>query len=306
MTIADERAAATTRHGVPPLDETRLRHAFVEVDAGVRLHCVELGEGPLVVLLHGFPDFWYGWRRQIPALAAAGFRVVVPDLRGYDLSDKPPGVRAYGIRTIVRDVATLVERLGEPRAHLIGHDLGAGVAWAFAMTHPERLGRLAVLNGPHPQRLLASLRRPSQLAKSWYVFFFQLPWLPEWWLARDGYATLVRAIRDEPTRPGAVTEDDVARYREAWSQPGALTATVRWYRAMFRPGTAVPMRRVDAPTLVLWGEADPHLGAELAAPKPELVPSAQVVRLPGASHWVQHDEPTRVNDALVAWLGKRS
>jgi pimeloyl-ACP methyl ester carboxylesterase len=291
---------------VPDLDLGLLRHSFVEVDAGVRLHCVELGEGPLVLLLHGFPDFWYGWRRQIPALAAAGYRVVAPDLRGYNLSDKPRGVRAYGVRTLARDVASLVEGLGEERAHVVGHDMGAGLAWATAMTHPERVARLAVLNGPHPERLLSAMRSPVQLAKSWYVFFFQLPWLPEEVLQMDGYAMLVRAIRDEPTRPGAVTGEDVARYRKAWSQPGALTAEVNWYRAMFRSGTAVPTRRIETATLVVWGEADPHLGSELATPNAELVPNAHVVRIPGASHWVQHDAPERVNEALLDWLAGRA
>src|SRR5438309_622169 len=164
-----------------------LRERDIEVEPGVVLRCVESGEGPLVLLLHGFPDFWYGWRRQIPALAAAGFRVVAPDLRGYDLSGKPAGVRAYGIRTLALDVATLVEKLGATRAHVVAHDWGAGVAWAFAMTHPERLDRLAILNGPHPERLLRGLRDPLQLAKSWYMFFFQIPWLPEEILRMDDF-----------------------------------------------------------------------------------------------------------------------
>jgi pimeloyl-ACP methyl ester carboxylesterase len=289
-------------HSVPPLDPETLRQAFADVGSGVRLHYVELGEGPLVLLLHGFPDFWYGWRRQIPALAAAGFRVVAPDLRGYNLSDKPGGVGQYSVRALAQDVARLIDGLGERRAHVVGHDWGAGVAWCFAMAYPDRLARLAVLNGPHPERLLSAMRRPAQLAKSWYIFLFQVPWLPEQALARRGYATLVRAIRDEPTRPGAVTNEDVAAYRSAWSQPGALTAMLNWYRAMLRPGSAAPLRRIDAPTLVLWGEADPHLGVDLATPKPELVPNARIVRLAGASHWVQHDEPERVNDALVEWL----
>jgi pimeloyl-ACP methyl ester carboxylesterase len=279
-----------------------LRRSEVEVEPGIRLHVVESGVGPLVLLLHGFPDFWYGWRRQIPALAAAGFRVVAPDLRGYNLSDKPSGARAYGIRTLARDVASLIEQLGETRAHVVGHDWGAGVAWAFAMAHPERLARLAVLNGPHPERFLRGLRDPAQLVKSWYMFLFQLPWLPEEVLRMDDFGMLARSLRDEPTRPGAVTAEDIARYREAWSRPGALTGMLAWYRAMFLPSARVEMRAIDAPALVLWGDADPHLGSALATPAPELVPNARVVMIPGASHWVHLDAPERVNAKLIDFL----
>jgi pimeloyl-ACP methyl ester carboxylesterase len=279
-----------------------LRHAEIEVAPGIRLHYVEAGEGPLVVLLHGFPDFWYGWRRQIPALATAGFRVVAPDLRGYNLSSKPPGVRDYGIRTLTEDVACLIERLGENQAHVVGHDMGAGIAWTFAMAHGERLARLAILNGPHPVSMVRGLRDPVQLAKSWYMFFFQIPWLPEQVLRMDDFGILARSIRDEPRRPGAVTQEDVARYREAWAHQGALTAMIGWYRAMFRPSTHVGIRPIDAPVLVLWGEGDIHLGPALAAPPRDLVPNARLVMIPEASHWVQHDAPEQVNEELVAFL----
>jgi pimeloyl-ACP methyl ester carboxylesterase len=283
------------------LDGAPLRRGEAEVEPGVRLRYVEAGSGPLVVLLHGFPDSSYGWRRQIPALAAAGFRVVAPDQRGYGLSDKPAGARAYGIRRLADDVAALVAALGESRAHVVGHDWGAGVAWAFAMRHPERLARLAVLNGPHPERMLKGLANPVQLAGSWYMFFFQLPALPERRLARDDYAILARAMQGEP-RPGLVTDADLAVYREGWSRPGALTSMVHWYRAMFLPSARGPMRPIEAPALVLWGDADPHLGASLARPRADLVPNARVVMIHGASHWVQIDAAERVNAELVAHL----
>jgi pimeloyl-ACP methyl ester carboxylesterase len=285
------------------LADIELRDGYADL-AEARLHYVEAGEGPLVVLLHGFPEFWYGWRYQIPALVAAGFRVVAPDMRGYNLSSKPAELAAYEPRRIAGDVRELIAERGEPRAFLAGHDWGAAIAWVTAMAHPEVVERLAILNVPHPRRMLEALSRPNrQLARSWYMFFFQLPWLPEqavragdWWFFRYGF--------EHDARPGAFTPADVDRYREAWSQPGAATATINYYRASLRSrppraggGGLVP---VQAPTLVIWGERDRHLGAELAEPSPEDVPNLErVVRLPDASHWVQHDEPERVSGLLI-------
>lgn len=274
-----------------------------ELDSGgVRLHYVEAGEGPLVVLLHGFPEFWYAWRRQIAPLALAGFRVVALDMRGYNLSEKPTDVRSYGTRTLVEDVARLVRACGEKTAFIVGHDWGAGVAWAFAMAHPEMTTRLAVLNGPHPERLLAAMRSPEQLAKSWYMFFFQLPWLPEAVAKLDDYELFIRSLREEPTVPGAVTPYDLGVYRESYAIPGALSAMLDYYRAMFRPGTAPKLARVEAETLVIWGEDDPHLGRELATPPSDRVPHARVEYIAHASHWVQHEQPKRVNELLIAFL----
>ncbi|MFT3765385.1 MAG: alpha/beta fold hydrolase [Minicystis sp.] len=281
-----------------PID---IKHHHVDV-GGVRLHVAEAGSGPLVVLLHGFPEFWYTWRHVLPALARAGFRVAAPDLRGYNLSDKPEGVSAYGIRALAADVDGLIRALGAERASVVGHDWGAGAAWAFAMAYPERLDRLAILNGPHPQKMLEGLRRPAQLLKSWYMFFFLLPALPEVALREGDYAILQRSFREEPIRAGAYTEADLARYREAWSQRGALTAMVNYYRAMPLPSARVPMRRIDAPVLVLWGDGDPHLGRDLAEPPPDLVPHARVEHIADASHWVHHDQPERVIDELTRFL----
>jgi pimeloyl-ACP methyl ester carboxylesterase len=278
-----------------------ITHHFAQLGA-VRLHYVEAGEGPLVVLIHGFPEFWYTWRRLIPVLARAGFRVVAVDLRGCNLSSKPAAVRAYGIRALVEDIAGLIRSLGAERASVIGHDWGAGVAWALAMQHPELITRLAVLNGPHPQRLITAMRSPAQLAKSWYVFFFQLPWLPEAIAGRDDFAFLLKPLRDEPLRPGAYDSADLARYVEALRQPGAVHAMFNYYRAMFLPGTSVDMRPIEAPALVLWGERDIHLGRELAQPDRALVPRASVVYLPDATHWVQHDCPERVHELLLEFL----
>jgi pimeloyl-ACP methyl ester carboxylesterase len=283
------------------VDESVLQHRYAEVEPGVRLHYVTLGAGPLVVLLHGFPEFWYAWRWQIAALAAAGFRVVAPDQRGYNLSDKPAKVSAYGVKRLVDDVAALIEACGEEKAFIVGHDWGAGVAWSFAMSRPEMVKRLVVLNGPHPERLLKAMRDPIQLVRSWYMFFFQIPSLPEAVARLDDFAFLLKPLREEPTNPEAFSREDLARYVEAFAQPGALTAMIDWYRAMFR-GTAVPVRRTDVEALVVWGEKDRHLGRDLAKPSAELVPNARVVFLPNATHWVQHDEPARVSAELIAFF----
>ena len=283
------------------LETTRLRDGYAELDE-VRLHYVEAGEGPLVVLLHGFPEFWLAWRFQIPALAESGFRVVAPDMRGYNLSSRPEGVAAYDIDRLTADVAELVHERGAQRALLAGHDWGAAVAWATAMNHPETVERLAILNVPHPRRMAQGLRTPRQLAKSWYMFFFQLPWLPEQ-VVRARRWQLLRAGFEHDARPGAYTEADIERYIEAWSQPGAPTAMINYYRAALRqtPGRiATRLRPVQAPTLVIWGERDRYLGAELAEPACDDVPNLEaVVRLPNASHWVYHDEPERVSQLLV-------
>lgn len=270
----------------------------------VRLHYVEAGEGPLVVLLHGFPEFWFAWRRQIPPLAESGFRVVAPDLRGYNLSSRPAGVAAYGTELLAADIRDLIRERGADRAFLVGHDWGGSVAWATAINHPESVERLAILNCPHPRRLLQALRRPRQLARSWYMFFFQLRWLPERLLSAAGYRALRRAFGE--ARPGAFTDQDIAHYVEAWSQPGATTAMLNYYRASFRQRRQTRERSgaVAAPTLVIWGERDRHVGPELAEPDPADVPNLErVERLPDASHWVQHDEPERVGELLIEFFG---
>jgi len=279
-----------------------MRHAYANL-GHLRLHYVEQGAGPLVVLLHGFPELWYSWRHQIPALAEAGFRVVAPDMRGYNLSDKPKGVRAY--RTEALDIDALIRHLGHDRAHVVGHDWGAGVAWMVAMRHPERVERLGILNVPHPLRFLRGLTTLRQLRKSLYIFYFQIPWLPERTFRAKGFANLRHILRNEPVRPGAFSDEDIERYVEAMSRPGALTAAMSYYRALFRRNllrVRRELRRIDHPVLVIWGTQDRHLGAELAELDPSWVPDCRVTRIPDASHWVQVDRPERVNALLLEHL----
>jgi epoxide hydrolase 4 len=286
------------------LADIDLRDGYADLGE-VRLHYVEAGpaDGPAVILLHGFPEFWYGWRHQIPALAAAGFRVIAPDMRGYNLSSRPPEVSSYRGRRLAGDIRDLLRDRGASRAYLAGHDWGAAVAWVTAMAYPEEVERLAILNAPHPRRMMAALQRPGkQIARSWYMFFFQLPWLPEhavragdWWAFRHGF--------ERDARPGVFTPADIDRYRGAWSQPGGAAAAINYYRAALRRSPSRQsgeLRPVTAPTLVIWGERDRYLGAELAEPDRADVPGLErVVRLPDASHWVQHDEPERVSALLI-------
>jgi pimeloyl-ACP methyl ester carboxylesterase len=267
----------------------------------IRLHYVEAGEGPLVVLLHGFPEFWYEWRHQIPALAAAGFRVVAPDMRGYNLSDKPEGVERYRVELLVEDVAGLVRHLGAERVHVVGHDWGGIVAWYFAMLRPELLDRLVVLNAPHPAAFAREIVKPDQMLRSAYAGFFQLPAVPELALRAGDFALLERVLRTEPARPGAFTDADVERYKEAFAQPGALTASLNYYRAFARRDKPA-VRAIAAPTLLVWGEKDPHLVVRLTEGLEEWVPGIRVERIPEASHWVAVDEPERVNRLLAGFL----
>jgi epoxide hydrolase 4 len=279
------------------------RHADV---GEVRLHYVEAGEGPLVVLLHGFPEFWWAWRHQIPALVDAGFRVVAPDMRGYNLSDKPQGVRSYFVEKLAADVAGLIEACGESRASVVGHDWGGGVAWAFAMYHPEKLARLAILNCPHLDTMTVALAtNPRQLRRSWYMFYFQMPRIPEESIRAKDFAVLRATLRDDPVRPGAFTPADIERYVEAAAQPGALTAAINYYRALTRRSPLAlrrTFRPIVAPTLVIWGQQDRHLGPEVAEPDRMWVHDCRVARIPEASHWVQADAPERVSELLVEHL----
>jgi epoxide hydrolase 4 len=283
-------------------DRTDLREGYAEV-GDVRLHYVEAGDGPLIVLLHGFPEFWFGWRLQIAPLAAAGFRVVAPDMRGYNLSSRPAGVAAYSAEQLAADVRGLIRERGADSAMLVGHDWGGTAAWTTAMNHPEVVDRLAILNAAHPRRLSQGLRDPRQLRKSWYFFFFQPPGLPERRVRAGDWRFFKRFLRD--ARP-PFTPEDIDRYVEAWSQPGAATAMLNYYRFAVRQSpkkAEAQLRPISAPTLVIWGQGDRYLGPKLAEPDRDDVPNLdRVERLPGASHWVHHDEGERVTRLLISFF----
>ncbi|MEF8852216.1 MAG: alpha/beta hydrolase [Haloarculaceae archaeon] len=271
----------------------------------VTLHAVTAGPagGPPVVCLHGFPEFWYGWRHQVPALADAGFRVVAPDQRGYNRSDRPDGLDAYTLDPLSGDVVGLLDALGYGDAHLVGHDWGAAVAWHTALHHPDRVRRLVPMNVPHPAAYEAALPwNPRQLLRSWYVLSFQFPGASERaWSAADW--RLLRWFVDTSTREGTWAEPVLDRYREAWSRPGAFSAMLDWYRALVRREPAKPPSwTVEVPTLVLWGVADPYIVPELADASVEYCADGRLERVESATHWLHHEVPRRVNDCLVEFL----
>jgi epoxide hydrolase 4 len=266
-------------------------------------------DGKLVLLLHGFPDFWYGWRHQIAPLAQAGFHVVVPDQRGYNLSDKPNGVPAYQIGRLAKDVIGLLDALGVQEACIAGHDWGAAVAWETAMRYPERVKKLAILNVPHPDVMQRHLRGSwGQMRKSWYIFFFQIPWLPEAMLSGRGYGNLIQLLK-RSGKAGTFDERDLPAYIQAWSQPGALTAMINWYRAVLRGGVTSTglvekkgARRVKPPALILWGKRDVALSSEMVQPSLELCDQGRLVFFDQATHWVQLDEAGAVTHHLLEFF----
>jgi epoxide hydrolase 4 len=294
---------------MPTLPVSQLPEAWEHGAAtinGCRFHYVAAGMGPLVILLHGFPEFWYSWRHQIPALAHAGFHVIALDLRGYNDSDKPVGVHNYRVELLIADVAGLIRQVGAGPAIVVGHDWGGVIAWLLAMVHPELVDRLIVLNAPHPLAYLRELRRPAQWLRSLYIAFFQLPWLPEQVLAAWDYALVEWLLRRQPVQGGAFGPQDIRRYKTALARPGALTAALNYYRAALRYGGAAlkDLRPIMIPTLLLWGEQDPYLSIRLTEGLRGWVPSLNVIRLPEASHWVQNDVPERVNELILAFLRK--
>ena len=279
---------------------------------GIAFHALADGppDGPLVLCLHGFPELGRSWRHQLPALAAAGYRAVAPDLRGYGRTElRGP----YDLRTLVDDAEGLVAALGRAQATVVGHDWGGAVAWSVAALRPSLVERLVVLNCPPPHDLArAMLRSPAQLRRSWYIFFFQLPRLPERRMAANCAEVVARALVGGSHRRGVWSLDELAAYRVAFARPGRAKAAIDWYRASFRrsvrPRRRRPLPLVEAPTLVLWGTEDRFLGRELAAPdrlRRSLADGNEptVVLIDDAGHFVQNEAPERVNDELLRWLG---
>lgn len=278
--------------------------SFIETN-GVKLHYISQGEGSLMLMLHGFPECWYSWRYQIPEFAQ-DYHVVAPDLRGYNESERPQAVSAYAITELVKDVKGLITGLGYDRCVLVGHDWGGAIAWQFAYAYPEMVERLIVMNLPHPAKFAEGLKTPQQLLRSWYIFFFQIPLLPEWLLQQDDYRAIGRAFTEMAVDKSAITEADERVYRNAAAKPGALTAMLNYYRQAF-PDILLNLDQqqwgvLDIPTLMIWGEQDTALGKELTYGTDDYVSNLEIRYLPDASHWVQQEKPQRANDYMREFL----
>jgi pimeloyl-ACP methyl ester carboxylesterase len=283
-------------------DEMTLNFEYITTN-GIRLHTAMAGpaDGEPVLLLHGFPDAWFGWEAQIGPLADSGFRVIVTDQRGYNFSDKPKGVASYQMDILVEDILGLADTLGYDCFHLAGHDFGAMVSWNLAMRYPERLKRLAIANVPHPKVMKQFLRlHPKQMLKSWYAFFFQIPGLPEWAVRQKNWQFLISAM------PADFTEEERNRYRQAWAQPGAMTGMINWYRATLRSmGRSKVSSIITVPTLILWGRQDPHLSYEMAPLSVDLCEKGRLVTFEDATHWVLHDKPKEISRLLSEHFSKK-
>lgn len=287
-----------------------IAHGYADVN-DIRLHYAEAGSGEyLVILLHGFPEFWYSWQKQLQALGGK-FHVVAPDMRGYNLSDKPSHIEDYKIDKLVSDVTGLIDHFGAKQAAIVGHDWGAGVAWAVAQKHPERVSKLAVLQVP-----IAAAWRDNmslkQLLRSWYMFFFQIPGLPEWLIRQQNYRSIERTFTEKVTRKNSFTSEDIELYKVAARQPGALTGAINYYRAnvfdrLFarKQGASVNSSngRVRVPTLFIFAEQDFAILPETVRGLEKYVDAYyREVRIPDSGHWVQNEAPEEVNAALLEFL----
>lgn len=277
---------------------------------GLRFHVKELApthagaKKKLALCLHGFPESSYSWRYQMQLLADEGYRVWAPDLRGYGETDRPERVADYALTTLADDVGGLIDAAGADEVLLVAHDWGGAIAWDFVLRGVRPVDRFVVLNIPHPKRLLEELKRLGpQLRRSWYIFFFQLPKLPEWWLARRDHRAIAAAFRGMAVDKSRFPREVLDVYRANAAKPGAVRAMLAYYRAAVRAaGTKVRYPVLRVPTLMIWGEEDTALGKELTYGTEKLVESLTLRYVPGCSHWVQQEKPEIVNAMVRAWL----
>lgn len=280
------------------------QHKYTNIN-GIRLHYVTAGKGPPVILLHGFPEFWYAWRHQISVLEKH-FEVIAPDLRGYGDTEKSPNVEDYQLNHIVDDVAALIKSLGHEKAHIVGHDWGGAVAWRLALDQPNVVDRLVILNSPHPYIFAKALRSNfRQMLKSWYMFFFQLPWLPESIFNLFSKQILKRILQDSTIRTNTFSDEDLNKYHQMLIRPGAFTAALNYYRAAFRHSskTIKQIKKIRAPTMLIWGESDSALGKDLTYGMDPLFEGPFTIEyIPQCSHWVNEEQPHTVNKLLFQHL----
>jgi pimeloyl-ACP methyl ester carboxylesterase len=294
---------------------TDFQHAYADLSNGLRVHYVTAGAGPLILFVHGFPEFWYEWKAQL-AEFGRDHLAVAPDMRGYNLSGKPALVKDYRAKHLVEDLRLLAAHLGQRRFALVAHDWGGAVAWNFAAAHPQQVEKLVIINAPHPMTFARELRdNPAQQQASAYMNLFRSE-KAERVLSEHGYARLSRMTLDAWAANGGVaTAEDRLAYLSAWSQPGALTGGLNYYRASPlhppQPDQAPALPELDpasfrvrVPTLVIWGERDEALLAGNLDGLGSYVDDLRVVRIPEGSHWVVHEQPTRVNSLIREFLHK--
>lgn len=272
---------------------------------GQSFELAEAGSGEkLALCLHGFPELHFSWRFQIPLLAELGYRVWAPNMRGYGGSSKPAEVRDYALDHLCADVAALIDASGAKEITLIAHDWGAVVAWAFAIQKIRPLKRLVIMNVPHPMVARREMRHWRQLRRSWYIFFFQLPWLPEFLLSRGNGKAIKQAFSNMACDQSNFPDEALEVFAKAAMRPGSLSAMINYYRALLRHGDSINLGNgnIDAPTLMIWGEEDSALNINCTQGTQQWVPNLELHRLPGVSHWVQQEAPEKVNAILREWL----
>lgn len=279
-----------------------LQHQFLKTN-GIRLHYVTQGHGPLLLFLHGFPEFWYTWRHQIPVFANF-FTVVAVDLRGYNNSDKPSSVNDYSMAELVRDISELITGLGYQKCFLVGHDWGGAISWNVAYAHPDQVEKLIILNCPHPKRFIEGFTNIAQWFRSAYIGFFQLPWLPELFLQANNYQFIEAAFQNMAVNQEAIADDDIQAFKAAISRPGALQAGLNYYRNLLSPSLLQQEWPVlEVPTLMIWGEDDPAFERSLAEETENYVRDFHLRYIANCGHWVPQEYPALVNQYIADFLG---
>ncbi len=270
---------------------------------GINLHVYHAGENNqnIILFLHGFPEYGYAWHQQLEFFASRGYYALAPDQRGYNLSDKPKGVKAYRLDELVRDIAEWIKQLTPQKVILVAHDWGGGVAWALAAQHPKLLQKLVILNMPHLAVMKKHLRTNiKQILKSWYAAFFQLPLLPEWLCRLWNFKFLTQALV-RSANPNTFTAQDLENYWKTWQQPYALTAMLNWYRA-FRHDLGKKHPEVTVPTLIIWGKKDTALSAEMAEDSLAMCKQGKLMMIEDATHWLHHEKPDEINQMILSFI----
>lgn len=269
---------------------------------GLNLHVIDQGNAdlPIIIFLHGFPEFWYSWRKQVPFFLKHGYRVVVPDQRGYNLSEKPKKVRDYAVENLVKDILELIREISRDKIYLVAHDWGAAVAWRIASQNPELLIKMVIINLPHPSVMRETLKKnPVQMMKSWYIAFFQLPFIPETFLQFANFKLLEMTLLKTSSK-GTFTKEDITEYKRAWQNRGTVTSMLNWYRAIkYRTKSSIKSPVISIPTLIIWGEKDAALDKSMAKKSLKYCSDGKLISLPDATHWAHQDKSELVNQKIL-------